>query len=115
LSKTGKIWLNLSIIDISPNQDVSQGLKAQLLNFRTGKTLPFLPEGSLYKNAGAGLSGREIQILQMIREGLLSKEISDELNISLHTVNTHRQRILEKLGANNSIEAIVFASRMGLL
>lgn len=115
LSKTGKIWLNLSIIDISPNQDVSQGLKAQLLNFRTGKTLPFLPEGSLNKNAGAGLSGREIQILQMIREGLLSKEISDELNISLHTVNTHRQRILEKLGANNSIEAIVFASRMGLL
>jgi DNA-binding CsgD family transcriptional regulator len=115
LSKSGKLWLNLSIIDISPNQDISQGLKAQLLNFRTGKTLPFNQEGFLPKNLDTTLSGREIQILQMIKEGLLSKEISNELNISLHTVNTHRQRILEKLGANNSIEAIVFASRMGLL
>jgi len=115
LSKSGKIWLNFSIIDISPNQDISQGLKAQLLNFRTGKTLPFNQEGFLPKNPGTALSGRERQILQMIKEGFLSKEISDELNISLHTVNTHRQRILEKLGANNSMEAIVFASRMGLL
>jgi DNA-binding CsgD family transcriptional regulator len=115
LSKSGKIWLNFSIIDISPNQDISQGLKAQLLNFRTGKMLPFNQDGNHIKNTWSALSGREIQILQMIKEGLLSKEISDELNISLHTVNTHRQRILEKLGANNSIEAIVFASRMGLL
>jgi DNA-binding CsgD family transcriptional regulator len=115
LTKSGKLWLNLSTIDISPNQDVSLGLKAQLLNFRTGKTLPFEQENILAKNFDTGLSPREIQILQMVKDGLLSKEISDELNISLHTVNTHRQRILEKLGANNSMEAIVFASRMGLL
>jgi DNA-binding CsgD family transcriptional regulator len=46
---------------------------------------------------------------------LLSKEISNVLSISLHTVNTHRQRFLEKLGANNSMEAVMFASRFGLL
>ena len=62
-----------------------------------------------------GLSKREIQILKMVKDGLLSKEISNNLNISLHTVNTHRQRVLEKLGANNSMEAVVFASKLGLL
>jgi DNA-binding CsgD family transcriptional regulator len=115
LSSTGKLWLNLSIIDISPNQEVQGGLHAQLLNFRTGKTFPFHRERQPDKNSDTALSPREIQILQMVKNGLLSKEISEELNISLHTVNTHRQRILEKLGANNSMEAIVFASRMGLL
>jgi DNA-binding CsgD family transcriptional regulator len=64
---------------------------------------------------GVTLSKREIQILQMVKEGLLSKEISTNLDISLHTVNTHRQRVLEKLGANNSMEAVVFASKLGLL
>lgn len=37
------------------------------------------------------------------------------LFISVHTVNTHRQRILEKLGANNSIEAIAYALQLGLV
>jgi len=50
-----------------------------------------------------------------VRNGLLSKEISNKLSISVHTVNTHRQRFLEKLGANNSMEAVVFASKFGLL
>jgi DNA-binding NarL/FixJ family response regulator len=51
----------------------------------------------------------------MVKDGFLSKEISEQLSISLHTVNTHRQRVLEKLGANNSMEAVVFASKLGLL
>ncbi|MBK6998073.1 MAG: helix-turn-helix transcriptional regulator [Lewinellaceae bacterium] len=53
--------------------------------------------------------------MKLVKDGLLSKEISNRLSISLHTVNTHRQRFLEKLGANNSLEAIIFASKFGLL
>ena len=61
------------------------------------------------------LSDREREILALIQRGHLSKEISAMLCISVHTVNTHRQRFLEKLGANNSLEAIMFASKFGLL
>ena len=61
------------------------------------------------------LSQRELQILKLVKEGFLSKEISNKLNISLHTVNTHRQHFLEKLGANNSMEAVSFAIKLGLL
>jgi DNA-binding NarL/FixJ family response regulator len=104
------------MIDISPNQDINEGLKSQLLDFRTGKIISFQNENTNYKKEiKISLTQREIQILQMVKNGLLSKEISDNLFISVHTVNTHRQRVLEKLGANNSMEAIVFASKLGLL
>jgi len=112
----GNLWLALSTTDISPNQSMNEGLKSQLLNFRTGKIIPFkAEERSGKEEPGIALTNREKQILQLVKDGLLSKEISDKLAISVHTVNTHRQRFLEKLGANNSMEAVVFASRLGLL
>jgi DNA-binding NarL/FixJ family response regulator len=43
------------------------------------------------------------------------KVISDQFEISIFTVNTHRQRILKKLNANNTTEAILYASRLGLI
>ena len=60
------------------------------------------------------LSKREKQILSFVKEGLLSKEISNNLSISVHTVNTHRQNILKKLGANNSFEAVEYATKLRL-
>jgi DNA-binding CsgD family transcriptional regulator len=115
LDNAGNMWLSLSIIDISPNQELNEEIKSQLLNFRTGKIIPLEKEVKNSKPLNIALSQREIQILKMVKDGLLSKEISDKLNISLHTVNTHRQRFLGKLSANNSMEAVVFASRLGLL
>lgn len=111
LDKKGKIWLMLSIIDISPNQDENTPIKCRLLNFRTGNFIPV----EIPTRAELALSKREVEILKLVKEGLLSKEISDKLSISVHTVNTHRQRILEKLGANNSFEAVIFASKFGFL
>ncbi|MDD2612607.1 MAG: LuxR C-terminal-related transcriptional regulator [Bacteroidales bacterium] len=115
LDTFGNLWLSLSIIDISPNQDSDQELKCQLVNFKTGDIYPFGNTKNNHESIGVALSKRELQILKMVKAGLLSKEISDNLNISFHTVNTHRQRILEKLGANNSMEAVVYASKLGLL
>jgi DNA-binding CsgD family transcriptional regulator len=115
LDSFGNLWLSLSIIDISPNQEINEGIKSQLLNFRTGKIIPFEKEKKSNEIIDIGLTKREIQILRMVKDGLLSKEISTNLNISLNTVNTHRQRVLEKLKANNSMEAVVFASKLGLL
>ena len=101
----------MSIVDLSPNQEEYNGIKSQLLNFKTGKTIPL----EVAPKAQHELTKRETEILKLVKDGLLSKEISNRLSISLHTVNTHRQRFLEKLGANNSFEAIMFASKFGLL
>ncbi|RZK74356.1 MAG: response regulator transcription factor, partial [Pedobacter sp.] len=111
LDETGKVWLILSIVDISPDQEEFNGSRSQLLNFRTGEIIPLeAPTKVRFE-----LTKREMEVLKMVKEGYLSKEISDKLAISVHTVNTHRQRFLEKLGANNSFEAIMFASKLGLL
>jgi DNA-binding NarL/FixJ family response regulator len=47
--------------------------------------------------------------------GLMSKEISDKLFISIHTVNRHRQNILEKMNVENLSAAISYAKKLGLL
>jgi Response regulator containing a CheY-like receiver domain and an HTH DNA-binding domain len=112
LDRYGNLWLAMSILDISPDQNINEGIKSQVLNFRTGK---FIPLFQTEEKMTPALTQREIQILKLVKEGFLSKEISDKLAISLHTVNTHRQRVLEKLGVNNSIEAVILASRLGLI
>lgn len=111
LDKTDQLWLLLSIVDISPNQEENSPIKSQLLNFRTGDFIPL----EITQKAELDLTKRELEVLKLVKQGLLSKEISNKLSISVHTVNTHRQRFLEKLGANNSFEAVSFASKYGLL
>lgn len=113
LDNSGNLWLALSILDVSPNQkNMNEGLKSELLNFRTGSIIPFLePKEAI----SITLTKRETEVLKLVKDGLLSKEISDKLAISLHTVNTHRQRVLEKLSVNNSMEAVMLASKLRLI
>ncbi len=111
LDPKGNFWLSLCIMDISPNQSPPYRVDSKLINIKTGDCIT--PVDSFYGKPL--LSEREITILKLINSGLLSKEISDRLSISVHTVNTHRQRILEKLKVDTSIEAIKYASALGLL
>ena len=57
------------------------------------------------------LTSREKQILQMISDGLSTKMIADKCFISVHTVETHRKHLLEKLDVRNSMELIKKASK----
>ncbi|MBB3186255.1 LuxR C-terminal-related transcriptional regulator [Microbacter margulisiae] len=114
LDPRGNIWLAMSMMDVAPDQDEYRGVRYQLLNYKTGRfVLPY--SGAVSPDMPLTLTKREQEILFLIRDGLLSKEISEKLFISVHTVNTHRQHILEKLGASNSIEAVHYASQLGLL
>ncbi len=53
--------------------------------------------------------------MQLLASGLNRKEISEALNISLHTVNTHVERIYKKLGVHNAASATGAAFRENLL
>jgi DNA-binding CsgD family transcriptional regulator len=108
----GNIWLALSVLDLSPDQNP---LKAVKYGIVSKKGNSFLPVMKSRLEDCKSLSPREIEILHMVKEGQLSKEISEHLRISVHTVNTHRQRILEKLDVDNSMEAVKYASELGLL
>ena len=61
------------------------------------------------------LTGRERQIYQMLAEGRSNKDIANLLNLSIHTVETHRIRIMEKLDVHNAAELVLSAVRRGLV
>ena len=99
--KNGKAWMIMGVMDISPDQTPTERVKRTVINRRTGEIL--WPASAV---AETQLTPREKEILLLIRRGFLSKEIADQLNLSVYTVSNHRKNILEKLKANNSIEAI---------
>lgn len=61
------------------------------------------------------LTPREQQILQAIADGLSTREISEKLAISNHTVEAHRKNLLTKSGCNNVAQLVVWGIREGLL
>jgi two-component system, NarL family, nitrate/nitrite response regulator NarL len=61
------------------------------------------------------LTPREIEVLNLLADGLSNKQIGVELGISDHTVKFHVNSILDKLGAETRTEAVVRAARLGLV
>jgi Response regulator containing a CheY-like receiver domain and an HTH DNA-binding domain len=60
-------------------------------------------------------TAREKEIVLLCRDGLLSKEIASRLNISSRTVENHKSNIFKKLGINNTIEMIQYATKNGII
>ena len=61
------------------------------------------------------LTPRELQVLRLIADGLPNKTIANRLGISEHTVKFHINAILGKLGVESRTEAVVRATRLGLI
>jgi DNA-binding NarL/FixJ family response regulator len=57
------------------------------------------------------LTTREIEILKLFAEGFINKEISDKLDISIRTVETHKNHIMKKLELKSTVELIKYAIR----
>ena len=62
-----------------------------------------------------GLTAREQEILRLLAEGLLKKEIADALSISVNTVSTHLRRVYDKLHVNTNTGAVAKALREGII
>ena len=61
------------------------------------------------------LSEREIEVLQLIADGLTNREIANKLFLSLNTVKVHTRNIYGKLGAHHRTDAVVKARTLGIL
>jgi DNA-binding NarL/FixJ family response regulator len=66
------------------------------------------------ENLKIDLSARELEILTLLGEGMMKKEISERLNISITTVAYHVKHIYEKLQVQNAPAAIAKAYRTGV-
>jgi len=60
-----------------------------------------------------GLTGREIEVLQLVAEGKTTKEIARILGVSVKTVDSHREHIMDKLGIHNVAGLTKYAVREG--
>ena len=67
------------------------------------------------QNVYQELTSREIDVLKLICEGYNSKEIADELFISINTVETHRKKIIQKFNVKNSIGIVRYAMQNNMI
>ena len=74
-----------------------------------GKNLPPMPQVLQQKI----LSDRELEVLALIVQGYINKEIADKLNIGLTTVITHRKNIMDKLGMKSVSALTIYAVMHG--
>ncbi len=61
------------------------------------------------------LTTREMEVLRFVAEGLTNRAIAQQMTISEHTVKFHLNAIMSKLGAQSRTEAVVRATRLGLI
>jgi DNA-binding CsgD family transcriptional regulator len=62
-----------------------------------------------------GITPRELEILQLIAEGLSNKEIAERAYVSENTVKTHSSRLFEKLGAHRRTQAVQLGKELRLI
>ena len=61
------------------------------------------------------LSPREIEVLQLISQGLTNQELAEKLFLSPHTTESHRRNLLSKLGAKNTAELVRIGLEKGII
>lgn len=98
-------------------EDADRDLFSAIDNIRQGRTYisPRLSGELLGKRVPQPepLSSREIEVLKLIAEGKSNREIGAALFISTRTVESHRARVMAKLGLNSTAEIVRYAIRKG--
>lgn len=100
---------NSLCINVPEEQLVRSILQLEQYAHAHGRNLPPLPHALQMKI----LSDREIEVLSLIVQGLINKEIADRLNIGLTTVITHRKNIMDKLGMKSVSALTIYAVMHG--
>jgi DNA-binding NarL/FixJ family response regulator len=70
---------------------------------------------ALKGSRNAGLTPRELEVLQMIVDGKSNKQIASALDLSVNTVAVHRANMMDALGTHKTAELVVYAIRNGLV
>lgn len=106
----GSVWLGLCTY--TPFLQMTEEPECGIVNVRTGQTIQ--PK-TYEQNDCRLLSKRQTEILSLLAQGMGSKQIADQLYISVHTVNRHRQDILSALRVTNAAAAVKIGLRLHLI
>ena len=76
-----------------------------------GQNLPSMPSQQIEHL----LSSREVEVLSLVAQGMINKEIAEKLNISITTVISHRKNIQDKLGVKSVSALTIYAVMHGFV
>jgi DNA-binding NarL/FixJ family response regulator len=82
-----------------------------------GKVLEVLDKENNTKTftcGGTVLTKREIEVIELVAQGMSNKEIANQMFLSVHTVLTHRKNLMQKLGLKNTAGLVVYAVQSGI-
>lgn len=106
----GSLWFAMCLYNPATKDETNQSFKGLIINTLTGENVLYN-----HNNHQNILSDREKEVLLLIEQGFLSKEIALKLKISKNTIDRHRQNIMEKLNVCNSFEALKIARSLHLI
>ena len=81
---------------------------------RHGSVIPFSPPNTT-REVGQDPTAREIEVLQLVADGLVNREIGERLFLSEETVKSHVRHLLAKLQARSRAHAVAVGFRRGLI
>ena len=99
------IWLGLKLTS------KQERVVTKEVTVRTGE--PFCPDDS--KREALRITPRELEILELIAQGLSNREIAEKLFVSENTVKTHSSRVFDKLGAKRRTQAVLLGKELRLI
>jgi DNA-binding CsgD family transcriptional regulator len=102
------IWLGLRLTAVRPAKPAKE---PSLPNAAPGA--PFVPNDR--NREDLGITPRELEILELIAQGMSNREIAEKLFVSENTVKTHSSRVFHKLGAKRRTQAVQLGKEQGLL
>ena len=129
-------WLELFVLYSPQSQDIYIGVIALLftglgiwlaIKLAKPKTETIIIEKPIYVSfnndftpneaeiENLSISKRELEVLQLIAEGLSNKEIAEKLFVSLNTVKTHSSKVFEKLDVKRRTQAVEKAKKSGII
>ena len=109
--------------DVEPWETLVETLRDHLKLTKTKETIvvkevpvpagPFVPNQK--KREDLSITPRELEILELIAQGMSNREIAEKLYVSENTVKTHSSRVFDKLGARRRTQAVQMGKELGLL
>ncbi|MFD2966300.1 response regulator transcription factor [Sphingobacterium bambusae] len=108
----GNIWLAFCIYAPCIEKSTVSGIDGHILNEETGTAQSISELKTARKEF---LTKRETEVIQLLAQGLTSKEIASRLNMALYTTFRHRQNILKKLNVKNTTEAVRIGIILGII
>ncbi len=117
-----ELGVNSFLTKLCEEEEIQNAIKAtakgekffcnNVLNFILEKS--FSPE-NFDDCSPTPLTFREIQIVKLVAAGKIAKEIAADLDLSIHTIYTHRKKIMRKLELNSTSELVIYAINHGII